>query len=176
MLEVRRNSYPPTPRLRRGWKTTEEAGRVACITAWDCNILRNNCPSSYNHVIADRDRKDCCICSNTHMTAKFGRPPKLWLSGRATGDERIINKHRSMRNEAIVPDCDEIADEGVGLYPAPLTDDCSLLDLNERSDESLIANVTTVQVCRLYDGDICTELHVDEPDRAAPGWIHTAEL
>jgi hypothetical protein len=31
--EVRRISYPPTPRLRHGWKATEETGWIARINA-----------------------------------------------------------------------------------------------------------------------------------------------
>jgi hypothetical protein len=168
--------YPPAPRLRRGWEATEKAGWIARVNARNSNIFGNDRAGSDDHLITDRDWEDSGICSDTHTIAKFGWSPELRFSGRATGDERIINKHRSMRNEAVVPDRDQIADEGVGLNPAPLSDGCSLLYLNERSDESFIADVTTIQVCRFYDGHICAELHVDEADRTSLGWIHTAGL
>jgi hypothetical protein len=103
--------YPPTPRLRRGWEATEEAGWVARVNARNSNILGNNCTGSDHHLITDRNREDSSICSDTYTIAKFSRPPELRFSSRATGDERIINKHRSMRNEAIIPDRDELADE-----------------------------------------------------------------
>ena len=50
-----------------------------------------------------------------------------------------------MRNEAVVPNRDQIADERVGLNPASFADGCSLLDLNERSDEGIVADVTAVK-------------------------------
>jgi hypothetical protein len=78
------------------------------------------------------------------MIAKFGRPPKLWFSGRATLAEQVVNKHGAMRNEAVVPNRDQIANEGVGLDPAPLPDLCPFLDFNERPDERFIADVTTI--------------------------------
>src|SRR6266550_9446920 len=99
----------------------------------------------------------------TRLPSLVGRQSCGFPAGRPV--TKIINKHRSMRNEAVVPDCDQVADERVGLNPAPLSDGCSLLYLNERSDESFIADFTTIQVCRLYDGHICTELHIDNPGR-----------
>ncbi len=136
--------YPPTPRLWRGWEATEEAGWIARVNAGNSNIFGNNCAGSDDHSITDRNRQDSGICSDAHTIAKFGWSPELRFSGRTTGDEQIINKHRSMRNEAVVPDCDQVADERVGLNPAPLSDGCSLLYLNERSDESFIADFTTI--------------------------------
>ena len=130
--------------LQRGRKATEEASRIACVNAWDGNILGNNCPRSYYHVITDRDREDCGICSDTHTIAKFGRPPKLWLPSRSTVAEEIVDKHGAMRNEAVVPNRDQIANERVGLDPATLPDLCPFLDFNERPDERFIADFTTV--------------------------------
>ena len=81
-----------------------------------------------------------------------------------------------MRNEAVVTDGDEFADERMRLNPASSADGCSLLYLNERSDEGIVANVTAIQVCRLYDGHIRAELYANEPDRKSPDRIHVAEF
>lgn len=81
-----------------------------------------------------------------------------------------------MRNEAVVTDRDEFADERVRLNPASPADGCSLLYLHERSDEGVVANVATIQVCGLYDGHIRAELYVNESDRTLPGRIHIAEF
>jgi hypothetical protein len=110
------------------------------------------------------------------MIAKFGRTPKLWFSGRATLAEQVVNKHGTMRNETVVPSRNQFAYERVGLNPATLTNDCSLLDLNERPDEGIIADVAAVQVCRLDDSHIRAELYVDEPDGTLFDWIHIAEF
>jgi len=69
-----------------------------------------------------------------------------------------------MRNEAVVPDRDQIADEGVGLYPAPLADSCSLLYLNERSDEAIISDRTVIEIDGLHDGDAFAKCNIDNSD------------
>ena len=81
-----------------------------------------------------------------------------------------------MGNEAIVTNRDEFADERVRLNPASPTDGYSLLYLNERPDEGVVANVTSVQVRRLYDGHIGAEPYIDDPDCTALSWIHILEF
>jgi hypothetical protein len=49
-----------------------------------------------------------------------------------------------MGDEAVVTDRNEFANERVRLNPAPLADGYSLLYLNERADERVITDVTTV--------------------------------
>jgi hypothetical protein len=78
------------------------------------------------------------------MITKFGRSPKLWFSDRPTLAEQVVNKHGAMRNETVVPNRDQIANERVGLDPAPLPDPCPFLDFNKRPDERFIADVTTI--------------------------------
>ena len=81
-----------------------------------------------------------------------------------------------MRDETVVSNRNQLAYERVGLNPAPLTDDCSLLDLNERPNESIIADVAAVQVCRLDDRYIRAESYVDEPYHASGDWIHVVKF
>jgi hypothetical protein len=110
------------------------------------------------------------------MIAKFGRPPKLWFSGRSTLAEQVVNKHGAMRNETVVANGNQIANERVGLDPTPLPDDCAILDLNERPDEGIVADVAAVQVCRLDDRHIRAEPYVNKPYHASRGWIHVAKF
>ena len=49
-----------------------------------------------------------------------------------------------MRNETVVTNRDELADERVGLNSAPLADSCPFLNLDERPDEGVIADVAAV--------------------------------
>jgi hypothetical protein len=144
MTDGRGESQSPSPRLRRGRETAQEAGWVARVNAGNGNILGNNCTGSDHHLIADCDGEDSGICSDTYAIAKLGWPPELRFPGRATSDEQIINKHRAMRNEAIVSNRNQIADERVGLNPAPLADGHSLLYLNERSNEAVISDFTAI--------------------------------
>jgi len=97
--------------LRRGWKATEQTGRIAGVNAGLNDIFGNNGAGSDHYLITNDDREDSGICSDTYTIAKFGRPPELWLSGRATRDEGIINKHGAMRNEAVVSNCNELTDK-----------------------------------------------------------------
>ena len=81
-----------------------------------------------------------------------------------------------MRDEAVITDRDEFTNERVRLNPASLADHRSLLDLNKRSDEAVIADLTAIQVCRFYDGHIRAKLYIDEPDRTLFNCIHIAEF
>ena len=49
-----------------------------------------------------------------------------------------------MRNEAVVTNRDELANERVGLNPASLPNGYSLLNFNERSDEGVIADIAAI--------------------------------
>ena len=49
-----------------------------------------------------------------------------------------------MRNEAVVTNRHELANERVGLNPAPLADGCSFLNFNERSDEGVITDIAAI--------------------------------
>jgi hypothetical protein len=110
------------------------------------------------------------------VVANFSCTPTLRISCRAAATKEVIDEHGAMRNEAVVPDGDEFADEGVRLNPASPADGCCLLYLNERSNEGIVTNVTAIQVCGLYDGHIRAELYVNEPDRKSPGRIHVVEF
>ncbi len=61
--------------------------------------------------IADPDWEDGSVCPDAHAIAKLGLAPEAPFRRRAPGNEWIIDKHRPMRNEAIVPDRDQLADE-----------------------------------------------------------------
>ena len=68
-----------------------------------------------------------------------------------------------MRNEAVIPDGDQLTDEGVRLNTAPLTYLCSFLYLDEWPDEALISNRATIEINWLHDGDVLTKLNIDNP-------------
>ena len=68
-----------------------------------------------------------------------------------------------MRNEAIIPNDDQLTDEGVRLNTAALTYLCSFLYLDERPDEALISNRATIEINWLHDSDVLTKLNIDNP-------------
>ena len=112
-------------------------------------------------MITNGNREDGGICSDTYKVAELGLAPKTPFLCRAAIDEEIINKHRPVRNEAIISDGDQLTDEGVRLNTTALTYFRSFLYLNERPDEAAISNRATIEIDRLYDDDVLTKLNVD---------------
>jgi hypothetical protein len=62
-------------------------------------------------MITNRNREYSGIRSDTYTIAKLGFVPKATFLRRSSCNEWVIDKHRPMRNEAIIPDRDELADE-----------------------------------------------------------------
>jgi hypothetical protein len=61
--------------------------------------------------VADPDWEDGSICPNAYAIAKLGLAPEAPFRRRAPRNKGIINKHRPMGNEAIIPDRDQLTDE-----------------------------------------------------------------
>ena len=138
-------------------KCSEQSRRVTDVEAGLGDIFGNNSAGPYDSAIADRDWEDGGICSDTYMIAKFGWPPELRFPRRASSNKGIIDEHGAVRNEAIVSDRNEFADEGVGLNPAALADRYALLYLDEWPNEAVISNRATIEIDRLHDSDILPE-------------------
>jgi hypothetical protein len=109
------------------------------------------------------------------MVAKFGWFPQFRLASRPASQKQVIDEHCSMGNETIVTYGNQIADKGVRLNAASLSNRYSLLYFDERPDERVIANGAAVQVCWFDNGDVLAELNVDESDRALFNRIHIVE-
>jgi hypothetical protein len=126
----------------RELQATKETCGVSRINAGDSNIPGNNCPGSDHNLIADCYRENSSVCADTYTIAKFSWAPKVWLPGRATFADQVVNEHCAVRNEAILPDRNqfanrnEFADERVGLNATPLTDSYASLYVNEGSNEA----------------------------------------
>jgi len=114
-------------------------------------------------MIANRDGKDGGVRPNTYTVTKLGWPPQLPFGRWPPASKRIIDEHGTVRNEAIVPDRNQFADERVRLNPAALTYLRRFLYLDEWPNEAAISNCATIQIDWLYDGDVLTELNIDNP-------------
>jgi hypothetical protein len=125
-------------------KPTKEARGIAGVNAGLDDIFDNNCTGSYDHLVADRNREDGGIGSDTHMIAESSRPPKLGFSRRATDSEKVVDEHRPMRDETIIANGDELADERVRLNPATLPDGSPFLNLDEWPDEGVVADFAAI--------------------------------
>ena len=63
-----------------------------------------------------------------------------------------------MADETIITDCYEFTNEGMGLYFAPISDPDIFLDLDKRTDKNMVAHDSTVNVTRVDDSYLLTEL------------------
>jgi hypothetical protein len=142
-LEVK-NQQSDLTIQREELEPTKKAGGIARINSGNGYVLSNNCTGSDDHLVANGDREDCSICPDTNSITKFGWLPELWFASRSTVTEQIVNEHRAVRNETVVANRDEIADKRMGLNAAPFADGGALLYLDERSNESFIADVATI--------------------------------
>ena len=75
---------------------------------------------------------------------------------------RIRSPAQSVRDEAIVSDGYQFANEGVGLHSAPPSDHDAVLNFDEGPNEAIVSNFATVEVDRLDDCDSAAESHVDD--------------
>jgi hypothetical protein len=154
----------------RGVRGTKKACGIPRINSWDGYVFGNNRAGSNDHLIANRHRQDCGICSDTYTISKFGRTPKVGLAGRASVGEAIINKHHAMRDEAVVSNGDEFTDERVRLNPAPLADIYSLLYLYKWPNEAVVSNRASVEINRLHNSNIFAKRYIDNP-RVPDFWL-----
>src|SRR4029077_11323434 len=142
---------------------TKKARGIPRINSGNAYILGNDCAGSNDHLIANRHWEDRSACSDTYTFSKFGRPPELRIFRRSAGAEQVVNKHRAMRNEAVIANGDEIADECVRLNPASFADSHSLLYLYKWADETVVSNRAPIEIDRRHHGDVFTEGYIDNP-------------
>jgi hypothetical protein len=68
-----------------------------------------------------------------------------------------------VRNETIVSDSYEFADEGVRLDLAPLTDNHAALYLDERPNKTVVPDRTAVKIYGFYNCHSVAESHMTMP-------------
>ena len=106
------------------------------------------------------------------MVAKFGRAPQIAASRRASLNKEIVDEHRTMRDEAVVPDRYELANKCMRLDTASLPDLHSLLNFDERTDERIVIDLAPIEIDRLHNGDVLPEFDIDDSDGAKLRLVH----
>jgi hypothetical protein len=144
-------------------KATEKASRVTNVEAGFCNVFGYDGTGPDDCAVADRDWEDGSVCPNAHAIAKLGLAPEVPFRRRSSCNKWIIDKHRPMRNEAVIPDRHELTDEGVRLNTAALAYPNRFLYFDERTDKAAISNRTTIEIHWLDDDDVLTKLNIDNP-------------
>jgi len=155
---------PAVAGLRRGRKTTQQSRGISNVNPRLNNVLGHNGPGSDDCAITDRDREYRGIRPDIYPAADLRWPPEIAVfSGRAAVNKEIVDKHGPVRNEAVVPNRYELADKRMGLNPAAFTDDNSLLNFYERSDEAIVTYFAAIKVDRLDDRNAFTKRYVNNP-------------
>src|ERR1700737_5076744 len=72
----------------------------------------------------------------------------------------VVDKSDTVTNEYFRFDYDTLANEGVTADFATFADFCSLLDLNERANSCLAANLASIKVYESVNSHVATELHI----------------
>jgi len=144
-----------------GLKPTEKARGIAGVEARLSDIFGHNRARANYHVIANGNRQDSGIRADTNIVTNASCLPSLSLRRRTAIREKVVDKHGSMGDKAIVTNRDKLTNERVGLNSATLTNRRSLLDFNEWTDEAAISNCAAVEIDRLHNGYILTKCDVD---------------
>jgi hypothetical protein len=113
---------------------------VAPTVLWS-RCLSYNGPGPDYCVVADPDWEEGSVCPDAHVIAKLRLAPEAPFRRRVSGNEGIIDKHGPVRNEAIIPEGDQLTGERVRLNTTALTYFRSFLYLDKRPTKvpSLIA-------------------------------------
>jgi hypothetical protein len=89
-------------------------------------------------------------------------PETLITSRRAALREEIVDEHGAVRNETVIADEVQLANEGMRLDPATAPDANPSLNFDKRPDKRLIANLAAIEIHRLDDGDVRAELDAND--------------
>ena len=92
-------------------KSPKQPRGVTYVEAGFSDIFGYDRAGPNDRSVADPDWEDGSVCPDAHAIAKFGLAPEAPFRRRAPRNKGIINKHRPMGNEAIVPDRDQLTDE-----------------------------------------------------------------
>ena len=156
---------------------------ISYIGAGLCDILGDYTTRANHDIVADADGHDGGIRADAYpISDDCLLPLCLVTSGRSASAECVVDELGTVRDEAVLSDCHELADEGVALHSRARADAHSLLDLDERADEYAISKSAAIEIDGFDHGDVVTELDVDDarlqPFRlsheAGAGDIHTS--
>ena len=147
-----------------------EATQFSCwitrIDSWLGNIFGDDTARADDNVFTDADRQDRSAGANGNIVSDFGALPfgGVAAGGTAIGEE-VVYEHRAVRNEAVVTNRDQFANECVRLYSRALADCDLALDFNKRAHETVVANFATVQIGGFDDRDVFAKCYFSDADR-----------
>src|SRR5205085_7258824 len=171
-----RHMLPHRHRPDRGALPDEDPGRVAHHDRVRVDVARDDGARSDERTVADPDS------AGDHGSRTEGRPPLdcrgkqlpvvLGLQRAVRGGTRVlvVDEEDTVAHEDLVLDLHPGAYERVALDLAVRPDAYSTLDLDERSDPGVVADLAPVEIRERVDDDVLTERHVlDQPVRRVIG-------
>ena len=158
--------------MKKRSKPPQETSGVADVNTRLNDILGYHCAGADYNLITNRDGKNGHISPDADLVAKFGRAPEIAASRRTSLIKEIVDEHRPVRDKAVVPDCDSLANKGMRLDTASLSDLYALLNFDERTDERVVIDLATIEIHRLHNGDVLPEFDIDDSDGAKLRLVH----
>src|SRR5438094_3829168 len=112
---------------------------------------------------AAEDRRAGSDCGAAPDDRRNHRPVAVALQLAGGGDgsrESIVDERHAVADEDVILDLDAFADERVARnFHAP-SNLRALLNLDERADAALVADLASVEIDEIVDPDVSTQLHV----------------
>src|SRR5262249_11578525 len=101
-----------------GGEAPQETRRIAGVDARFREVPGDDGTRPNHDVITDRYGEDGRVRAHAHVIPEPRRAPAVTALLGTTVLEEVIDEHRPVRDETVVPDGHELADEGVGLDAA----------------------------------------------------------
>jgi hypothetical protein len=101
-------------------------------------------------------------------------PPKLWVAGRSAIPKQVIDEHGTVRDEAVITDRHEIADERMRLNAATFPDLCSSLDLYKRPHKRIVTDLAAIKVRWLDNDHVIAKPNIHQTNSSELNFVHTA--
>ena len=125
-----------------------------------------NRTGSNDNPITNGDWQYGCVCADAHVVSQSGASPKFALTaGRLAYGKQIVDEHRAMRNETIIPNSDEFTDKRVRLNSTALSDRDVALNFDERTNKTVVPDFASIQVDGLDDSDVLPKYNIANSDR-----------
>jgi len=141
-----------------GLEASEFLGGIPGVDAGLENIFCDDGSSADYDVVGNTNWEDSRVRTDRYMISNDRRLPLAFIAARGMArGKRVIDEHHAMRNEAMISDLDQFADEYVRLDLTKITYSHSLLDFDERTDARVVADKTIVEIDGLDDDDILAE-------------------
>jgi len=147
----------------RNAQRTELAGGITCVNARFSNVLGYYRPGANHHVVANRDRQNRGVGSDTDVVSYASVEPALAvpMSGSA-GAEEVIDKHDPMRDDAIVANGNTFADEAMGLHLAATANPDAALDFYKWTNSAFSPYFATIKIDGLGDTDVASKADIHD--------------